>query len=142
MRKTLAQGSYVKVVDQSLVYDAMDDVAKRLGSSDKLHGSKVLNGMAGEVMGIEEGYVLIDFGTFEELLDETAVQKEKRPEEIALLLKFNRTGQIEEFSSEDELQSRIKKLISEGHVKTDDEFKVYSISKMRNLKVQLDIFLD
>lgn len=142
MRKTLAKGAFVKVTNPDALYLDSEDVAKELGSTDKLNKKKPRTGSTGDVMGVQDGYVLVDFGDFEALIDIEAVTPEVRPTEIKYIVRFIRTNTIEEFITETDIEKRIQKLIAEGHMKIEDEMRVYEISKAKGLKVKLDIFLE
>lgn len=142
MRKTLTKGAYIKVINPEALYLDSDDVAKELGSTEKLNVKKPRTGSFGDVMATKDGYVLVDFGDFESLIDIEAIEAAVRPAEIKFIVRYIRTGAIDEFTSEEEITKKIQKLIAEGHMKIEDEMKVYEISKAKSLKVKLDVFLD
>lgn len=142
MRKTLTKGVYIKVNNPDAIYPDSDDIAKELGSTDKLNKKKPRTGSFGDVIGVKDGYVLVDFGDFESLIDIEAIETAIRPAEIKYICRYVRNNVIEEFTTEEAIQEKLGKLIAEGHMKIDDEVKVYEISKSKILKIKLDIFLD
>lgn len=142
MRKTLTKGAYVKLLDIDGVYTDSDDVAKKIGSTDKLHSKKIQVGSCGDVMGEDGGYVLVDFGDTEELIDVESLEITTSPTEIKFLVRFMKTNAIEEYAAESDIKKRLAKLISEGHIKLEDEIRVYNLSGTKILKMKLDIFLE
>lgn len=142
MKKSLSSKTFVKVNNPDLIFLDSEEIAKSLGSTDKLNKKKPRTGSTGDVMGVSDGHVLIDFGDFEALMDIEAVEPETRPSEIKFIVRYVKSNTIEEFTSEDEIKARLGKLVAEGHMKIDDEAKVYEISKSKTLTVKLDIFLE
>ncbi len=142
MIKSLSKGTYVKITNTDGIYKDSDEVAKELGSTDKLNKKSPRTGSFGDVIDSKDGYVLVDFGEYESLIDVDSLEASIRPTEIKFIVRFVRTGVIEEFSSYEKIQERLASLISEGHAKMDDEFKVYEVSGSKSLRIKLDIFLD
>ncbi len=142
MRKTLTKGVYIKVNNPEAIYTESEDVAKELGSTEKFNKKKPRTGSTGDVLGVKDGYVLVDFGDFESLIDIEAIEAIPRPTDIKYIVRYIRPNISEEFVSEDDIQKRLQKLIAEGHIKIEDEMKVYEISKAKVLKIKLDIFLE
>lgn len=141
MRKTLTKGVFIKVVGSDFYPDS-DDIAKELGSTEKLNKKIPRTGSTGDVIGSKDGYVLIDFGDFEYLVDSESVEVTPRPSEIKLILRYMKLNTVEEFTSQEDMEKRLSTLISQGHLKMDEELKVYEIAKSKVLKIKLDIFLE
>lgn len=142
MRKTITKGSYVKITSTEFYRDS-NDLAIKLGADEKkLGGTDPAKDNEGEVMGMEDGYVLIDFGDVHRLIDIEDVKLTPKPKDIKIIVRYLKNNSIEEFLSEDDLKKRISNLISTGSVGLKDELKVYEVSNVKSLKIKLDVFLD
>ncbi len=143
MRRTLTKGSYVKVKDPGSRYPENEDKAKELGSTDKLNKGSSKTGSTGDVIGADEGYVLVDFGDFENLYDIEGVEITKKPEEVKMLCRFMHNNALEEYSNEGEITARMEELIKNGSMRLDSEVKVYPLAGApKSLKMKLNIFLE
>jgi len=138
MRRALTVGTPVKIVKTPTWYKDTLDVAKKLGSTDVLNLKEPKVGDEGELVGVEDGYCLVKFSSYEALLDMDCLDKMKRKEDIKILVKYPNDS-IQEFSDEKEVESRIRELYARGHLKIGDEIKSYQISEVKSIKVKVEI---
>lgn len=143
MRRTITKGSYVEVVDANNRYDESKEIAKKLGADDaKLNKATPLVKKQGDVLGIEEGFVLVDFGDSQSLMDIEAIKEIKRLDEIKYIVRFMHNNSIEEHSSVEEITKRMSELVKSGSMRIDQEVMVYQITSAKKLRMKIDIFLE
>lgn len=139
MRRAIQKGAYVKVVKGPELYNENLEKAKELGSTE-IFGKKVPNiGDAGDVIGVDDGYILVRFGdSNESLIDSSSLEIEKRKEETKFLARYANNS-IEEFSNEEECQARMKELFSQGHMKVGETVKVYNVEGYKEVKIKVEV---
>jgi hypothetical protein len=94
MRRTLTKGTHVRVVNSDNIY-VEEDLAKELGATDKFNKKKPRIGSTGDVMTVKDGYVLVDFGDYEMIVDIEGLEPQTRPSEIKLIARYMKNGAIE-----------------------------------------------
>ncbi len=143
MRRTLDKGAYIKVIDPAARYEENVEMAEKLGADKKKLNLKTpAKNQTGTVLGIEEGFVLVDFGDFQYLMDIDGVEITKKPEEIKLLVRYMHNNTLEEYSTEEEIQKRMTDLVKAGSMNIGQDVKVYSITGSKSLKMKLNVFLE
>lgn len=141
MKKVLKEGARIKVTDAGHIYKDLDDVAKELGATDKLNQNKPVNGSEGDVLGVKDGYVLVDFGSYECLLDIDAIQLTTKAEDVKILLRFMHNNAIEEFEDQESVNKRIEELVRAGNIRLDAQLKQYQVSASKIVSLGVNISL-
>ncbi len=139
MRRTIEKGFQVKVISKPEIFFDLDDKVKELGGTKKWNNKFAPKiGDLGDVLGTDEGYVLVDFGVSEALVDMSCLEPQKRKEEVKFLVIFpNKT--IEEFSSEKEVEKRMKDLYKAQNIKPGDVIKVFDVKGYREVKLKVEV---
>lgn len=141
-RKTFADGSYVKVTNASGIYKDLQDIAKDLGYKEEKWNKGIPEvGKEGEVVGTKEGYVLVDFGEYQSLMDFESLQQTIKPSDAKILVRYSRNNTLEEFENTDQLKARIQELVKTGNIRLDETLKVYEVSSVKTLKMGLEVSL-
>ena len=139
MRRTIQKGSLVKVISKPDVYFDLDEKVKELGGSEKWAPKFTPKiGDFGDVIGIDDGYVLVDFGSAECLLDIACLDGQKRKEEVQFLVVYpNNT--LEEFSTETEMEKRLQELHVSQSIKPGDMLRAYNVKGYREIKLKISV---
>ena len=139
MRRTIEKGATVKVISKPDVYFDLDDKGKELGATDKWTGKFIppLNA-TGEVLGIDDGYAMVDFGAGEALVDVSCLEPQKKKEEVKFLVRYP-NGTLEEYSTEKEVEKRMQDLYKAQSIKPGDVIKVYNVEGFKEVKLKIEI---
>lgn len=139
MRRTIDKGALVKVISKPDVFFDLDEKVKELGGTSKWTGKYIPKiGEVGDVMGVDEGYILINFEGGEALLDMSCLEPQKRKNEVQFLVKYP-SGALEEYSSEKEIEKRMQDLYKAQNLKPGEVIKVYNVEGYREVKVKIEI---
>lgn len=141
MRRTIEDGSLVKVIAGPELYQDSDDIAKELlGDSKEPWNPKYIPKMGekGDVLGIKDGYVLVKFDKNIVLMDISSLESETRKEEVKYLAIFPNKS-IEEYKTEKEMEDRMQELYKGQSIKPGDGIKVYNVDGYREVKLKIEV---
>jgi len=139
MRRAMKKGSWVKVMAPLELHNDNASMAEKLGASEAFMKTKTPQiGDEGEVLGIEDGFVLVKFEEFESLVDVSSLEMTAKKEEVKIIVIYPNKA-IEEFANQDQVTERMKEMFAKQHLKMGDQVQVYDVSGYRKVKVLLEV---
>lgn len=142
MRSNITVQGWVKVTNPSLNHQGNTEMAEKLGAQpDLLNIKSPVTGTPGQVLGMEDGFVLVDFDSYQYLMDIDGVESITDPNKVSILVRYMKNNTLEEFETMEMVNKRLVELMKSGSLTLSDDIKIYEVAKVHKAKLSLEIFL-